>query len=50
MPSQQNIAAADIAIVLVRGSRMADVGPQALRIQVAVSEARPGTVTRVEAR
>ena len=49
LPSQQNISAAGIGIVLVRGSRMADLAPQVARIQVAVSESRPGTVIRVEA-
>lgn len=48
LPAQQNVPASSIAVVLVRGSRMADIEPQAARIQTAVAEARPGTVTRVE--
>ena len=48
LPAQQNLPMHDIAIVLVRGSRMADIAPQALRIRAAVGGAEPGTVTRVE--
>jgi hypothetical protein len=48
LPAQQNIAAIGIALVLVRGSRMADIEPQAARIRAAVAEAIPGTVRRIE--
>jgi hypothetical protein len=48
LPAQQNIAASGIAVVLVRGSRMAEITGQAEQIQAAVAGARPGTVTRVE--
>jgi hypothetical protein len=48
LPAQQNISAGHLAILLVRGSRMADIGPQAARIRAAVAGATPGTVTRVE--
>lgn len=48
LPAQQNAPASNIAIVLVRGSRMVDIEPQATRIRAAVAGARPGTVTRVE--
>jgi hypothetical protein len=48
LPAQQNIPAGNLAVVLVRGSRMADIEPQAARIRAAVAGARPGTVTRVE--
>ena len=48
LPAQQNVTASGIAVVLVRGSRMADIEPQAARIGAAVAEVRPGTVTRVE--
>jgi len=47
LPTQQNVPASSLAVVLVRGSRMVDVEPQATRIRAAVAEARPGTVTRV---
>jgi len=47
LPAQQNVPASGIAVVLVRGSRMADIEPQAARIREAVAGARPGTVTRV---
>lgn len=48
LPAQQNIQAGNLAIVLVRGSRMVDIEPQAARIRAAVSAATRGTVTRVE--
>jgi hypothetical protein len=48
LPAQQNITASEIAVVLVRGSRMTEVSGQAAEIQKAVASARPGTVTRVE--
>lgn len=48
LPAQQNVPAGSIALVLVRGSRMVDIEPQAARIRVAVAGAMPGTVTRVE--
>ena len=47
LPTQQNVPASSLAVVLVRGSRMVDVEPQATRIRAAVAEARPVTVTRV---
>jgi hypothetical protein len=50
LPAQQNIQASALAVVLVRGSRMADIEPQAARIRVAVAGVRPGSVTRVEPR
>jgi hypothetical protein len=48
LPAQQNIAASDIAVVLVRGSRMSEVAGQAAEIQEAVVGSLPGTVTRVK--
>jgi len=48
LPAQQNVPAGSIAVVLVRGSRMVDIEPQAAQIQAAVARAMPGTVTRVE--
>ena len=50
LPAQQNVQAGGIALVLVRGSRMADIEPQAARIRAAVAGVRPGSVTRVEPR
>ena len=50
LPAQQNVPASAIAVVLVRGSRMADIEPQAARIRAAVAGVRPGSVTRVEPR
>ena len=47
LPAQQNVPASSLAVILVRGSRMADIEPQAARIRAAVAEARAGTVTRV---
>jgi len=47
LPAQQNVPAGTVAVVLVRGSRMVDIEPQATRIRAAVAGARPGTVTRV---
>lgn len=46
LPAQQNVSAAGIALVLVRGSRLAEVTGQADAIREAVATARPGTVTR----
>ena len=48
LPAQQNVPAGNLAIVLVRGSRMADIEPQAERIRTAVAGAGRGTITRVE--
>jgi len=48
LPAQQDIPASGIAVILVRGSRMADIEPQAARIRAAVAGVRSGTVTRVE--
>jgi hypothetical protein len=48
LPAQQNITASEIAVVLVRGSRMSEVEGQASQSQAAVAGAQPGTVTRVE--
>jgi hypothetical protein len=48
LPAQQNITVFGIAVVLVRGSRMSQLTPQAGRIEAAVARARPGVVTRVE--
>ena len=50
LPAQQNIPAAGIAVVLVRGSRIAEVAAQVDAMRVAIAGARPGTVTRVETR
>jgi len=47
MSAQQNFPASGIALVLVPGNRMADIGPRAAEIQAAVLAARPGTVTRL---
>jgi hypothetical protein len=48
LPAQQNVQASGIAVVLVRGSRMAEIEPQTARIRAAVAGVRPGTVTRVD--
>jgi len=48
LPSQQNIPAVGIAIVLVRGSRIAEVAVQVDAIGAALTGARLGTVTRVQ--
>ena len=48
LPAQQNITASGIAVVLVRGSRMSEVASQVAKIQAAVADAQPGTVTRVD--
>ena len=48
LPAQQNVPAGNLGIVLVRGSRMADIEPQAERIRTAVAGAGRGTITRVE--
>lgn len=48
LPAQQNVAVSGIAVVLVRGSRMSELAPQAGRIDGAVTAALPGTVIRVE--
>ena len=50
LPAQQNVTFSGIAVILVRGSRMADIEPQAARIRAAVAGVRPGSVTRVEPR
>jgi hypothetical protein len=50
LPAQQNVPAGSLAIVLLSGSRMADIEPQATRIRRAVAGARPGTVKRVDPR
>jgi len=50
LPSQQNVPASGISVILVRGSRMADIEPQTARIRAAVAGVKPGTVTRVEPR
>ena len=48
LPAQQNISAAGIAVVLVRGSKTSQVEAQADKVNAAIGDARPGTVTRVE--
>ena len=48
LPEQQNVSAGNLAVVLVRGSRMVDIEPQAGRIRAAVAASTPGMVTRVE--
>ena len=50
LPAQQNVTVSGIAVILVRGSRMADIEPQAARIRAAAAGVRPGSVTRVEPR
>jgi hypothetical protein len=47
VPAQQNIAAVGIAVVLVRGSRVAQVAAQADALLGALADATPGTVTMV---
>jgi len=47
MLAQQNVPASGIALVLVPGNRLADIGPRASEIQAAVQAAKPGTVTRL---
>ena len=48
LPAQQNIAAAGISVVLVAGSRLAEIGRRVAEIDEAVRHARPGTVVRME--
>ena len=48
IPAQQNLKASDIAVVVVRGSRMADLVGQALRIKEAIESAVPNAVIRIE--
>ncbi len=47
MPEQQNIRASGIALVLVPGSRLAEIARSAAAVDAAVRGAQPGTVTRV---
>lgn len=47
MPSQQNIRATGIALVLISGSRLVDIEPQAAEIQAAITNSIPGRVTLV---
>jgi len=48
LPAQQHVPSVEIAVVLVRGSRMVQLSAQADALQAAVARARPGTVMRVE--
>lgn len=48
LPAQQNIAAAAIAVVLVRGNKTSEVAAQADKVSLAIAGAKLGTVTRVE--
>lgn len=48
MPAQQDIPASGIALVLVPGNRLAEIGPRADEVRAAVQSAVPGTVTRLE--
>lgn len=48
LPAQQNIPAAGVAVVLVRGSKLAEVAERADDLDAAIAGAEPGTVTRVE--
>jgi hypothetical protein len=48
LPAQQNVSAGNLAVVLVRGSRMVDIEPQARRIRAAVAASTPGTVKGVD--
>ncbi len=48
LPAQQNIPAAGVAVVLVRGSKLAEVAERADDLNAAIAGAEPGTVTRVE--
>lgn len=48
LPAQQSVRVIGIAVVRVRGGRMARIEPQAARIRAAVARASAGTVTRVE--
>ena len=47
LPEQQNIGATRLAVVLVPGSRLAEITPRSAEIDEAVRAARPGTVTRL---
>jgi hypothetical protein len=47
LPAQRNIAASEIAVVLVPGSRLVDLQPRALEIDSAIRDANPATVTRL---
>ena len=48
LPAQQNIKAAGIAVVLVRGSRIPEVAAQSNALRAAIASAQSGTVTRVQ--
>ena len=47
LPAQRNIAVSGIAVVLVPGSRLAEVAPLADEIDRAIGGARPGSVIHV---
>jgi Tfp pilus assembly protein PilW len=48
LPAQQNVPAAGIAVVLVRGSKIAQVAAQADAVCAAIASSQPGTVIRVQ--
>lgn len=48
LPAQQNITTVGVAVVLVRGSRIAELVAQVDAMRAAIADARPGTVTRVQ--
>ncbi len=48
LPAQRNIAVSGIAVVLVPGSRLAEIGPIADEIDRAIRGASPGVVAHVD--
>jgi len=47
LPAQRNIAATDLAVVLVPGSRLEELTDRVDEISQAIAAANPGDVTRV---
>lgn len=48
IPQQQNVAASGIAVVLIPGSRLADIRPRVSEIDQAIRNVSPGTTARLE--
>lgn len=47
LPAQQNVRASGIAVILVPGTRLAEISPKVDAIRSALEAAKPGTVSRV---
>jgi hypothetical protein len=50
LPAQRNVAASGICVVLVPGSRLAEIAPFAREIDRAIREASAGSVVRIARR